>query len=225
MKDVCAERNRQLMAFDNTLAVMNGRWCSSAEAWIRRPARGRAPRGFETFALTFRYGQRHAAEVEAAAARAQPWARGPRGGGDRPAAFRRLRAHRRHPVPKGRSGGRDRQGHPVTYVRRATRSSSPTRWRGRGARAQDIFIGVTQIDYAGYPTAVRIHGAYERMAISRRRSGSRESEAEDHTPLIHLEQGRDRRPGRLSRRGLRLTLSCYEPTRTARRAAAATRAC
>src|SRR6266850_1355048 len=67
MKSAAHERNRQLMAFDNTLAVMkravvllSGGVDSTTTLAVARE------RGFETYALTFRYGQRHAAEVEAA---------------------------------------------------------------------------------------------------------------------------------------------------------------
>src|SRR5258705_11682234 len=67
MKSAAHETNRQLMAFDNTLAVMkravvllSGGVDSTTTLAVARA------RGFETYALTFRYGQRHAAEGEAA---------------------------------------------------------------------------------------------------------------------------------------------------------------
>src|SRR6266513_2301521 len=58
------ETNRQLMAFDNTLAVMrravvllSGGVDSTTTLAVARQ------RGFEIYALTFRYGQRHEVEV------------------------------------------------------------------------------------------------------------------------------------------------------------------
>src|SRR5437899_750366 len=66
-KSAAHDTNRQLMAFDNTLAMMkravvllSGGIDSTTALAVARQ------RGFETFALSFRYGQRHAAEVEAA---------------------------------------------------------------------------------------------------------------------------------------------------------------
>src|SRR5438067_6359288 len=66
-KSAAHETNRQLMAFDNTLAIMkravvllSGGVDSTTTLAVARQ------RGFETYALTFDYGQRHAAEVEAA---------------------------------------------------------------------------------------------------------------------------------------------------------------
>src|SRR2546430_13880010 len=67
MKSAAHERNRQLMPFDNTLAVMkravvllSGGVDSTTALAVARE------RGFETYALTFRYGQRPPPEVEAA---------------------------------------------------------------------------------------------------------------------------------------------------------------
>src|SRR5438445_144273 len=63
MKSAAHERNRQLMAFDNTLAVMkravvllSGGVDSTTALAVARE------RGFETYALTFRYGQRAGVE-------------------------------------------------------------------------------------------------------------------------------------------------------------------
>src|ERR671935_265326 len=62
-KSAAHATNRQLMAFDNTLALMkravvllSGGVDSTTTLAVARE------RGFETYALTFRYGQRHAAE-------------------------------------------------------------------------------------------------------------------------------------------------------------------
>src|SRR2546425_10699290 len=66
-KSAAHEKNRQLMAVDNTLAMMkravvllSGGVDSTTTLAVARQ------RGFQTYALTFRYGQRHTVEVEAA---------------------------------------------------------------------------------------------------------------------------------------------------------------
>src|SRR3989454_9760416 len=89
-KSAAHERNRQLMAVDNTLAMMkravvllSGGVDSTTTLAVARHS------GFETYALTFGYGQRHAVEVEAAR-RGAPAAGAPRpeGGAGAPRAVR-----------------------------------------------------------------------------------------------------------------------------------------
>src|SRR5438132_12914001 len=70
-KSAAHERNRQLMAVDNTLAMMkravvllSGGVDSTTTLAVARQ------RGFQTYALTFRYGPRPTVEVEAARRRA-----------------------------------------------------------------------------------------------------------------------------------------------------------
>src|SRR3989442_15153896 len=72
-KTAAHERNRQLMAVDNTLAMMkravvllSGGVDSTTTLAVARQ------RGFQTYALTFRYGQRHTVEGEAARRVAHP---------------------------------------------------------------------------------------------------------------------------------------------------------
>src|SRR2546428_12453549 len=90
-KSAAHERNRQLMAVDNTLAMMkravvllSGGVDSTTTLAVARHS------GFETYALTFRYGPRPAREGEAArrVGRA-PGAAAPQGGAVGPPALRR----------------------------------------------------------------------------------------------------------------------------------------
>src|SRR6266481_1965920 len=148
MKSAAHERNRQLMAFDNTLAVMkravvllSGGVDSTTTLAVARE------RGFETYALTFRYGQRHAAEVEAARRVAQAL-----GAAGHEVVAIDLRAF------GGSALTADIPAPNTIFL------SYALAW-AEVLGAQDIFIGVTQIDYAGYPDCRPEYiGAYERMA-------------------------------------------------------------
>src|SRR2546425_10394956 len=105
-KSAAHERNRQLMAVDNTLAMMkravvllSGGVDSTTTLAVARHS------GFETYALTFGYGQRHAVEVEAArrVARA-PGAARHAGVAIAPRAFRGSARPPDIAVPQDRSG-------------------------------------------------------------------------------------------------------------------------
>ena len=109
--------------------------------------------GFEVYALSFRYGQRHSIELEKAA------------------TFAKLRGVARHvvldidlrsfggsaltadiPVPKGHSVEDIAEGIPITYVpaRNTIFLSFALGW-AEVLGAQDIFVGVNAMDYSGYP--------------------------------------------------------------------------
>ena len=124
--------------------------------------------GFTAYALSFRYGQRHATELEAAQPhRARGGRRGARGGEDRPARVRRLGAdgrHRRAEGPLGRA--RWATGIPITYVpaRNTIFLSFALAW-AEVLGASDIFVGVNALDYSGYPDCRPEYiEAFERMA-------------------------------------------------------------
>ncbi len=172
--------------------------------------------GFETYALTFRYGQRHALEIDAAR---------------RVAAFFGVAEHMIADidlrlfggsaltddiaVPKGRSIAEIGESIPITYVpaRNTIFLSFALAW-AEVLEANDIFIGVNALDYSGYPDCrpEYIH-AYERMANLATKAGIEgRQKLTIHTPLIELTKAQ------IIRRGLELgvdyslTLSCYDPT-------------
>ena len=174
-----------------------------------------AAQGFETFALSFRYGQRHAFELQAAARVAE-----------------RLGA-RRHvvvdfdlrtfggsalttdlPVPKGRNLEQIGQGIPVTYVpaRNTIFLSFALAW-AETLQCTDIFIGVNALDYSGYPDCRPEYlEAFERMANLATRAGVEGCKPLTiHAPLIRMTKAQIIREGLKLGVDFALTSSCYDP--------------
>ncbi len=172
--------------------------------------------GFDVHAMTFRYGQRHATEIEAA---------------------RRVARHfnvRDHVivdidlrtfggsaltsdtliVPKHETVGELDTGIPITYVpaRNTIFLSFALAW-AEVLSAGDIFIGVNALDYSGYPDCRPDYiAAYERMANLATRGGVEGTNPiRIRTPLIDLTKAQ------IIARGLALdvdysiTQSCYDP--------------
>lgn len=172
--------------------------------------------GFEPCALTFRYGQRHSVEVEAARRVAA------RSGVTRHQvldfdlrAFGGSALTDDIPVPKKRSADEIGRGIPPTYVpaRNTIFLSFALAW-AETLGAADIFIGVNALDYSGYPDCRPEYiAAFERMARLATRAGVEgETRLRIHTPLIALTKAQ------IIRRGLELgvdyalTISCYDPS-------------
>ncbi|HEX4598541.1 MAG TPA: 7-cyano-7-deazaguanine synthase QueC [Burkholderiaceae bacterium] len=174
-----------------------------------------AAQAFEPYALSFRYGQRHVCELEAAARIAQ-----------RHAARRQvvvdfdLRTFGGSaltgdlPVPKDRTTDQMGQGIPVTYVpaRNTIFLSFALAW-AETLQCADIFIGVNALDYSGYPDCRPEYiEAFQRMANLATRAGVEGKQSLTiHTPLIRMTKAQIIREGLKLGVDYALTRSCYDP--------------
>ncbi|HZU24176.1 MAG TPA: 7-cyano-7-deazaguanine synthase QueC [Bryobacteraceae bacterium] len=171
--------------------------------------------GYECYALSFDYGQRHRSELEAAhrvaaqLAAAQhvvvPFDLRVFGGSALTADI---------PVPKSRSGDDIAEGVPITYVpaRNTIFLSFALAW-AEVLGAADIFIGVNAIDYSGYPDCrPEFIEAFERMAGLATKAGVEGATLlRIQTPLIHMSKAEIVRLGRELGVDFSLTRSCYDP--------------
>jgi 7-cyano-7-deazaguanine synthase len=171
--------------------------------------------GFELYALSFDYGQRHRQELAAAR---------------RLASALNLREHRvikidlaqfgssalttGAAVPKDRSEEEMQAGIPITYVpARNTVFLSLALAYAEVTGAADLFIGVNAIDYSGYPDCrPEFIAAFERLAnLATKAAVEQHLAFRIHAPLINLTKAE------IIRRGLKLgvdyslTHSCYDP--------------
>src|SRR2546425_3961388 len=218
MKSAAHATNRQLMAVDNTLAIMTKRAVVLLSGGVDSTTTLAVARerGFETYALTFRYGQRHALEVEAARRVAQTLgaARHEIVGVDlRAIGGSALTAD--IAVPKDRSDAEIGTGIPVTYVsaRNTIFLSFALAW-AEVLGANDIFIGVNALDYSGYPDCRPEYiGAYERMANLATKAGVEgHQRLTIHTPLISMTKAEIIHCGIGLGVDYALTTSCYDPS-------------
>jgi 7-cyano-7-deazaguanine synthase len=156
--------------------------------------------GFDPCALTFRYGQRHGVELDAARRVAEHFQ-----------VSRRLELTidlraiggsaltDNSPVPKERAMSEIGTGIPITYV--------PAR-----NTIFLIFIGVNALDYSGYPDCrPEFIAAFESLANLATRAGVEGERFRIHTPLIRMTKAE------IIHKGLALgvdyskTHSCYDP--------------
>ena len=171
--------------------------------------------GFDCYALSFDYGQRHRIELECAA----------RGGASRGGAERRVvRFDLRQfghsaltsdiAVPKGRSAEDMTVEIPVTYVpaRNTIFLSFALAW-AETLEASDIFIGVNALDYSGYPDCRPEYiAAFERMAnLATKAAVEGRTSIKVHTPLIRLSKAGIVKLAAELGLDFRLTHSCYDP--------------
>ncbi len=165
-------------------------------------------RGFETYALSVRYGQRHSAELDAAA---------------RNAASLGAVAHKVVAVDLRSIGGSaltadidvpeaPSEGIPVTYVpaRNTIMLSVALGW-AEVLGARDLFCGVNAVDYSGYPDCrPEFIAAFERLANLATKAGVEGGGLKVHAPLIAMSKAD------IVVEGLRLgvdfaqTVSCYQ---------------
>ncbi len=171
--------------------------------------------GFALHALTFRYGQRHAIEIDAARRVAEAF-----GVARHVIADIDLRVFGGSaltgdlPVPKGRAADEMAKGIPVTYVpARNTIFLSFALAFAEVTQAADIFIGVNALDYSGYPDCRPEYiRAYERMANLATRAGvDGRTRMTIHTPLIDLTKAQIIELGAGLGVDFALTTSCYDP--------------
>ena len=165
--------------------------------------------GYEAYALSFDYGQRHRSELHAAARVAQ------------------VLGAKEHRVIKldltgwGGSALTDNDiavptaptaGIPVTYVpaRNTIFLSLALAW-AETLDAPNIFAGMNAVDYSGYPDCRPDYiAAYQTMARLATRAGVEGGQLVIHTPIIHMSKADIVREG--SRLGVdyALTVSCYQ---------------
>ncbi len=171
--------------------------------------------GFVVHALSFSYGQRHTAELDAA---------------ERVADAADVHEHRvAHidlgafggsaltdpsiAVPKGRSENAMGTDIPVTYVpaRNTIFLSYALAW-AEVLGANDIFIGVNALDYSGYPDCRPEYlAAFETLARLATRTGVEGAPITIHAPLIEMTKAQIITTGVELGVDYSITLSCYDP--------------
>ena len=165
--------------------------------------------GFECYALSVDYGQRHSAELDAAR---------------RVAARAGVRDHRIMRVDLAGIGGSaltdktiavpesPTTGIPVTYVpaRNTIMLSLALGW-AEVLGASDIFVGVNFVDYSGYPDCrPEFIAAFERLASLATKAGVEGHPCRVHAPLITLSKAEIIREGVRLGVDYGLTVSCYQ---------------
>ncbi|WP_417457411.1 7-cyano-7-deazaguanine synthase QueC [Kordiimonas sp.] len=171
--------------------------------------------GFDVHAISFRYGQRHSVELEAA---------------DRVVEHLGVLEHKTAEldlrlfggsaltadieVPKDRSDDDMSHDIPVTYVpARNTIFLSFALAYAEVIGAKDIFIGVNALDYSGYPDCRPDYiASYEKMANLATKAGVTEDEKiRIQTPLINMTKAEIVTVGTRLGVDYAMTISCYDP--------------
>lgn len=172
-------------------------------------------RGYELYALSFRYGQRHAVELEAARRIAQHFEVMQHVVADIDLrVFGGSALTSDIQVPKGRELEDMATGIPVTYVpaRNTIFLSFALAW-AEVLGSSDIFLGVNALDYSGYPDCRPEYiAAYEQMANLATRAGVEGARMKIHTPLINSSKADIIRQGVELGVNYALTSSCYDPS-------------
>lgn len=172
--------------------------------------------GFDVHAMTFRYGQRHSPEIDAARRVARQF-----GVHDHVVVDIDLRTFGGSaltadiPVPKDRDDEAIAHGIPITYVpaRNTIFLSFCLAW-AEVLGATDIFIGVNAVDYSGYPDCRPEYvAAFEQMANLATRGGVEgATPLRIHAPLMRLSKREIVELGISLGVDYSITLSCYDPS-------------
>jgi len=176
--------------------------------------------GFECYALSFDYGQRHRVELESAALVAKSL-----GAAQHLVVPIDLRVFGGSAltsdieVPKGRSAAQMTAEIPVTYVpaRNTVFLSLALAW-AEVLGCPNIFIGVNALDYSGYPDCrPEFIEAFEEMANLATKAGVEGCMGlKIHTPLIRLSKAEIVKLGVQLGLDFSLTHSCYDPDEAGR---------
>jgi 7-cyano-7-deazaguanine synthase len=165
--------------------------------------------GFECYALTFDYGQRHITELDAAKRIVQAFA---------------VQDHKTIKIDLGQIGGSaltdntidvpeiHAEGIPATYVpaRNTIFLSYALAW-AEVLGANDIFIGVNAVDYSGYPDCrPKYIKSYEQLATLATKAGVEGASFKIHTPLINLNKSIIIKQGIELGIDYSITVSCYQ---------------
>ena len=171
--------------------------------------------GFECYALSFDYSQRHQIELEASRRVATSLgAKEHRIARIEPDTFRGSALTDEIAVPKARTASAMAGDIPVTYVpARNTLFLAYALAFAEVCGAEHIFLGVNALDYSGYPDCRPefIH-AFETMANLGTKAGVGGARFQVHTPLIELTKAQIIRKALELNVDLSLTHSCYDPT-------------
>jgi 7-cyano-7-deazaguanine synthase len=166
--------------------------------------------GYECFALSIDYGQRHVSELAAAAKLAEALG---------------ARDHKVVEVDLSAFGGSAltdpsrivpaegiKPGIPVTYVpaRNTIMLSLALAW-AEVLESRHIFIGVNAVDYSGYPDCRPEYiSAFESMANRATKAAIQGSEIHIHAPLMHMSKAQIIKQGTLLGLDYSMTVSCYQ---------------
>jgi 7-cyano-7-deazaguanine synthase len=171
--------------------------------------------GFDLYALSFDYGQRHRFELDSARRVAASM------GVQRHATvvidlaqFGASALTADIAVPKGRSAAEMDAGIPITYVpARNTVFLSLALAYAEVLGAADIFLGVNAVDYSGYPDCRPEYiAAFEKLANLATKAGVEGTlKFRIHTPLIKMSKAEIIRCGTQLNVDYSLTHSCYDP--------------
>jgi len=171
--------------------------------------------GYETYALSFEYGQRHKIELDAARRIARAL-----GAKEHRVAKIDMRIFGGSAltddvdVPKKRSVTEIGHGIPVTYVpARNTIFLSYALALAETVGARDIFIGANAIDYSGYPDCrPEFIAAFETLANLATKAGVEGARFRIHAPLIKFSKAEIIRKALEFDVDLAITHSCYDPS-------------